>query len=180
MKKKIVLSLMLIVSLFMITGCGSKKESNKEKEKKVEDTRKEIVLKDEGYGTTTFKYDKDKDYEIKEETGGKYKELIISSETENFELQIYHTDQIEASYEIGKNNRSNSSEFKEYTWNKYNGYSYNGSKTSISFNILLEDGKVLFGVFDSINADEADMPETFKGDSIQSLLKSITFKSESE
>ena len=177
MKKKIVLCLMLLVSVFMITGCGSKKESNKEKTKK-EDTRKEIVLKDEGYGTTTFKYAKDKEYEIKEETGGKYKELIISSEKENFELQIYHTDQVEASYEIAKNNRSVREGFKEYTWNKLDGYSYNASKTSISFNILLEDGKVLFGVFDAINSDDADMPEAFSGDSIQDLLNSITFKSE--
>ena len=91
MKKKIVLSLMLIVSLFMITGCGSKKEEKK-KETKKEDTTTEIVLKDEGFGTTTFKYDKDKDYEVKIEEGGKYKTLVISSEKENFEsyFLLYH------------------------------------------------------------------------------------------
>ena len=177
MKKKIVLSLMLIVSLFMITGCGSKKETTK-KETKKEDTTKQIVLSDAGYGTTTFTYDKTKDYEVKEETGGKYKELTITSNEENFELQIYHTDQSEASYNVAKNNRSNSDEFKEYTWGKYEGYSYNGSKTGISFNILLEDGKVLFGEFDYVDYKTADITETFKGDSIQKLLSSITFKAE--
>ena len=41
MKKKIVLSLMLIVSLFMITGCGSKKETTKKETKKEEKVEKE-------------------------------------------------------------------------------------------------------------------------------------------
>ena len=178
MKKKIVLSLMLIVSIFMITGCGSKKEEKK-KESKKEDTMKEIVLKDEGFGTTTFKYDKNKDYEIKEETGGKYKTLIISSEEENFEVEIYHVDTSDDGYNSTKENRSNSDEFKEYTWNKYKGYSYDGSKTGISFNILLKDGKeakVLFGEFDYKDYKTANIAETFKSVSIQNLLNSITFK----
>lgn len=175
MKKKIVLSLMLIASLFMITGCESKKNEEKKKVKE-ENTMKEIVLTDDNYGITTFKYDKEKDYEIKENAGGKYKELIITSEKENFELQIYHTDQSEDSYKIAKENRSNSDEFKEYTWNKYKGYSYNGSKTGISFNILLEDGKVLFGEFSYVDYKTADLTETFKGEAIQNLLNSITFK----
>lgn len=178
MKKKIVLSLMLIVSLFMITGCGSKK-TEKKKETKKDDSIKEIVLKDEGFGTTTFKYDKDKDYEVEIKEGGKYKTLVISSEKENFEVEIYHTDTSDDGYNSLKESRSNTDEFKEYTWNKYNGYSYDGSKTGISFNILLKDGaeaKVLFGEFDYKDYKTADVSETFKGESVQKLLNSITFK----
>ena len=179
MKKKIVLSLLLIVSLFMITGCGSNKKEEKKKETKKEDTMKEIVLSDKEFGTTTFKYDKNKDYEVKIEEGGKYKTLVISSKKENFEVEIYHVDSSDDGYKSLKENRSKTDEFKEYTWNKYEGYSYDGSKTGISFNILLKDGKeakVLFGEFDYVDYKTADIIETFKSDSVQNLLKSITFK----
>lgn len=178
MKKKIALVLMLVFTVFALTGCNTNKDTKTKTEKK--DTDKQIVLKDEGFGTTTFTYSKDKDYVVKEETGGKYKSLIISSEKENFELQIYHFDTTSASFGTGKANRSDSNGFKEYTWNNYKGYTYNGDKDLISFNILLKDNsnssKALFGQMQPLNRNEANIEETFRGDNIQKLFNSISFK----
>lgn len=178
MKKKIALVLMLVFTVFALTGCNKNKVTKTKTAKK--DTDKQIVLKDEGFGTTTFTYSKDKDYVVKEETGGKYKSLIISSEKENFELQIYHFDTTSASFGTGKANRSDSNGFKEYTWNNYKGYTYNGDKDLISFNILLKDNsnssKALFGQMQPLNRNEANIEETFRGDNIQKLFNSISFK----
>ena len=77
-------------------------------------------------------------------------------------------------------NRSTSTEYKEYKWNKYNGYSYDGDKYSINFNILLKENdnkaKVLFGAMEYEDYKTADVSENFKSKSIQDLLNSITFE----
>ena len=57
MKKKIIFSLMLVAAVFMITGCGSKKENGK-KEKK--DDTVEISF-EHGKGTVKVKVPKDED-----------------------------------------------------------------------------------------------------------------------
>ena len=75
--------LLIVLSLVMITGCNKDKKSTT---KKKVSTDKEIVLKDEGFGTTTMTYSKDKDYVIKEEHSGKYTELTITSEKDNFKI----------------------------------------------------------------------------------------------
>ena len=177
MKKKIVLSLLIVLSLIMITGCNKDKKNTT---KKKVSTDKEIVLKDEGFGTTTMIYSKDKDYKIEEEHSGKYTELTITSEKENFKMQLYHFDTSSASFGIGKANRSGSEGFMEYTWNNYKGYTYNGDKNSISFNILLKDdsgsSKALFGSMEYVDVNTANVTETFRGENIQKLLNSITFE----
>ena len=177
MKKKIFIIVLLIGLLITITGCNKDKKSTA---KKKVSTDKEIVLKDEGFGTTTMTYSKDKDYVIKEEHSGKYTELTITSEKENFKMQLYHFDTSSASFGIGKANRSGSEGFMEYTWNNYKGYTYNGDKNSISFNILLKDdsksSKALFGSMEYVDVNTANVTETFRGENIQKLLNSITFE----
>ena len=168
MKKKILFGLFVILAVVTLTGCGKKEDNN----------LKDITLKDEGYGTTVLKYNKDKDYTIKEETGGKYKELDIRSESDKIRIQLYHTDSYEESYNAGKNNRKESTGFKEYTWNGLNGYIYNADKNSVSFNILLKvndkKAKVLFGEISTTNTS-ADALSIFTGDEFQKMMNSITF-----
>ncbi|MCR4581177.1 MAG: YgdI/YgdR family lipoprotein [Bacilli bacterium] len=171
MKKKIFVCLFALMMVFTLTACGSKNQTK--------DDRKEITIKDEGYGTTTLKYSKDKDYEVKEETGGKYKTIKVTSKKENFDLELYHTDTAIESYRAGKENRKSTKEFKEYTWNNYQGYSYDGSKYMINFNILLKDAegnsKVLFGSMSYVDYKEANVTELFKSEDFQNLLNSISF-----
>ncbi|MBR1817776.1 MAG: hypothetical protein IJ772_02900 [Bacilli bacterium] len=174
MKKKIALILCIGIAFLGITGCGKKEE-----EKKTENLSK-IELKDEGYGTTTFAYNKDFDFEIKENHSGKYTELIINSEGKNFEWQMYHTDSTEKSYETGKENRKNSKGFKEYEWNGKKGYIYNADKFSLDFNILLNtsdgDAKVLFGSLSYKDSTKADVLNYFQSEEFQKIMNSIEFK----
>ncbi|MBP3840712.1 MAG: hypothetical protein IK997_01150 [Bacilli bacterium] len=178
MKKKLFIGALLIVLFVTITGCGKDKNTNKTKTIREED--KKIVLKDDSFGTTTMTYAKDKDYEIKEEHTGKYTQLTITSQKENFELQLYHFDTTSANFGTGKANRSNSNGFMEYTWNSLKGYTYNGDKFSISFNVLLKDNsnssKALFGQMSYIDNNTANIEETFRSEGFQKILNSITFE----
>lgn len=171
--KKILISLLLVVTLFNLTGCGKKEKNN-------EDVKtNDIVISDEGFGTTTLSYSKDLDYTVNEEKGGKYKEFTIRSEKENFELQLYHTDIYNTGYNANKETRSKVNGYKEYKWGNLEGYSYGASKDSIKFNILLKDNdgryKLLFGSMESIDYNNANIPETFESENIQKLLNSIKF-----
>jgi len=177
MKKKLFIGVLLVALIAAITGCN--KEKDKSKQKTTKETDKKIVLKDDSFGTTTMTYSKDKDYEIKEEHTGKYTQLTITSQKENFELQLYHIDTTSASFGIGKANRSGSIGFMEYTWNGLKGYTYNGDKSSISFNVLLKDdsnsSKALFGQMSSSNTN-ANIEETFRSEDFQKVLNSIAFE----
>lgn len=177
MKKKIILSFAIILTLCLITGCSKKSENNS---KKNVSSDEEIIIKDEGFGTTKLSYSKDKDYKVSFDNTGKYTTVKVESEKENFVLEMYHFDSVVVSYEEGKENRKNSNEFKEYKWNGYEGYSYNGDKYSIDFNVLLKtnDNKVkaLFGTVSYSDSNTANVSEVFKSSEFQKLLKSISFE----
>ena len=176
MKKKLFIGVLLLGLIITITGCSKDKVVKKIKK---EDPDKKIVLKDESFGTTTMTYSKDKDYVIKEDNSGKYTELTITSETEGFELQIYHIDITSAGFGTSKANRSGSTGFMEYTWNSLKGYTYNADKNMISFNILLKDNsnssKALFGQMSSTNTN-TNVEEIFRSEEFQKILNSITFE----
>lgn len=163
--KKFVLSLVALVSIITLAGCG------------VKDTRKEVVITDTGFGTTTLKYDENKDYTVKTNEGGKYTEVVIKSVTDNFEIELYHTDVTASLYASTKENRKENSEgYQEFKWNNYEGYIYNADKYSLKFLIKYDDKHALFGDVSAYNYNSANMLEDFKGESIQALLNSVNFK----
>ena len=90
--KKILISLLLIVTIVSLTGCGKKSEpKGNDLENKNETTNnavatKTITLEDEDFGITTFTFDGNKDYEIREEYAGKYVDVTVSSKNDNFKL----------------------------------------------------------------------------------------------
>ena len=179
--KKLLISILVLTTLLNLSGCNSKneqKENNEETNNNIVST-KSVTLEDEDIGITTFKFDSNKDYEIKEEYSGKYVDVTLSSKIENFELQLYHFITNDISYENNKNSRSESNNFKEYKWNDFDGYTYNGSKNSISFNIFLKnnDGEVkaLFGEMSSQNIENANISEFFESENFQKFLNTITF-----
>ena len=169
MKKRILIGIFIILVVVTITGCGKKEDKNK----------KDLIIEDSGYGKTVLKYKQDKDYEVKEEVGGKYKEIFVTSNSENFTMQLYHTDSTDVGYNTGKDNRKENVGFKEYTWNGLNGYIYNANKNGVSFNILLKttDGraKVLFGNIEPNDMKTANVLELFESDDFQKMMSSITF-----
>ena len=181
MRKSLKFLLLVLCVGFIFTGCGKKKEEESSSSKKNDDM-KEIVISDDGFGVTKLKYSKDKDYEVKTEDGGKYTTIVIKSEKENFKLELYHFDTFIGTYEDGQTNRSKDNEYKEYKWNGFSGYSYNGDKYSIDMNILLKSddssskAKALFGTMDYVDYKSANVSETFKSKDVQDLLNSITFE----
>ncbi len=181
MRKSLKFLLLFLCVGVVLTGCGKKKDGESSSSKKNDDM-KEIVISDDGFGVTTLKYSKDKDYEVKEKDGGKYTTVIIKSKKENFALELYHFDTFIGSYEDIQTNRSKDNEYKEYKWNGFDGYSYNGDKYSINLNILLKasesdnKAKALFGSMEYYDYSTSNVSETFKGKAVQDLLNSITFE----
>lgn len=180
MRKSLKFLLLVLCVGFIFTGCGKKKDGDTNTSTKKDDSMKEVVISDDGFGVTKLKYSKDKDYEVKTEEGGKYTTVIISSKEENFKLELYHFDTFIGTYEDGQDSRSTSDEYKEYKWNGFNGYSYHGDKYSIDMNILLKENdnkaKALFGTMSYEDYKSANVSETFKSKDVQDLLNSITFE----
>lgn len=163
--KKIFLTLIVLVSVLSLVGCGKT------------DTRKSITLSDDGFGTTVLKYAADKDYVITEETGGKYKEMKIKSVIENFDIQLYHTDINATLFNETKENRKENSEgFQEFVWNGYEAYIYSADKFGLKFIVKFTETKGLFGEVSAVDYQKANVLEEFKNISTQDLFKTITFE----
>ena len=165
--------LMLIASLFVLTGC----EKNKE-----------IVLKDNKTGyTTTFKYPESQNFNIVDEDqeSGTFVEMTIENQEKNIELEMYYFEESDSSYELSKEGRKDADGYKEYKWNNYEGYIYSVDNNSLYFNVLLhketseDDMDIgLFGSLTSINYDESNVPETFDSKDFQDFMNSMEFKIE--
>jgi hypothetical protein len=105
----------------VFTGCDNKKV-NKEKEYET------IEIKDEKTGyTTTFKYEKGKDYKITDtETDGKYVKVEMEAKSLNLEVEMYYFDITN----IGWNNNIESRKNKKVFYK-------NASKQDINDKMLL-------------------------------------------
>ena len=177
MKRKIILSILILVALFTITGCGKKLE-NKDKGN---DLIKLTDNKDKGY-VTTFKTINNKF----KQPNQKYNHV------DSDDLGVFITfDYIESSkeaYDYAKTHNFLGVEYKEgtvkdYKWNNYDGYFYNISENEIYFRILLEEDKdnsiVLSGFVgpkvDAKNKNE-DLTKFVDNQDFQKFLNSIEFK----
>ena len=165
--KKILLIVFLIL---ILTSCDLfKKEDNKD--------YNEIILKDDKFGITTFRYDKEKVFNIEENKKIKPVELNITSEDDDFNLDIYHINTSIEGYETSKKNRKKSNSYKEYTWNNYRGYTYNGSKDNINFIILLkEDEENSIGLFGTLRCSNQNTIKYFEDEQFQKILNTISYK----
>jgi len=176
MKKRILLLIIMVSLLFVVSGC------NKSTTTKKNDDLKTIELNDKNHGfNTTFYYSKNEKYEVKEQTGGKYKEIVIKNEKNNIEFDIYYFEILDNNYESSKSTRKDSEGFKEYKWGDYKGYIYNANKYSLNFNILLrkqagdKSAVGIFGEVSALNYSKADVVTDFNKKEIQDLLSSIIF-----
>ena len=171
MKKKILLSLLLVLSMLIFTGCGKKVE---EKEK--------ITIKDSKLNyVTTFEYDKEDGFEfIGKETGGRFSEITFKNEKENLNFDMYYSESTTETAENVKKNRSENKYYKEYKFGEYNGYVYGNYKDSLNLIITLKEDKKehdcveLFVSIDTINYDaDTVVFDLFKKPVITNFFKSI-------
>ena len=180
MKRKIILSLLILVAVFTITGCG------KESENKVKESNNNLItitdVKGRGY-VTTFKTINNKFVQ----TNPKYNHV------DNQELGIFMSfEYIESSkeaYDYAKTHNFlgreySEGEVKDYKWNNYDGYSYGISDNEMYFRILLEDDtdkSVVLSVFvGPKNGKDVDFAKIFDSDDFQKFLNSIEFKKENK
>lgn len=182
--KKFVLSFLAIVLMTIIcctfTGCGQ----NKNEQSDQSSQSKEIEFKDNNSGyTLKLKVPVDSQYVVQniDQDSGRFAKLTMVNKEKNVELQMYYFESTDTSYENIKNDRSKTEGFKEYKWNKYDGYSYLGDKYSVSFNVYLrgendENRAVcIFGSLEYTDIDKANVLETFNSDEFQKIMNSMEF-----
>lgn len=174
MKKKYILVSLLIISLFITTGCNKKVEDNKEK----------ITIKDKTLNyTTTFEYDKEENFEFKKNiSGGKFSEIEFENKDKNLSFDMYYSESTDITAKNVKENRKeNQKYYKEYKFGEYDGYIYSDYNDNLYVIITLrEDTKEhstieLFTSIDTINYDkELVVYDLFNSDkTILNFFKSI-------
>ena len=179
MKKKVLLILLVIIGLFVITGCDKKKENNSNKSSN--DIIKIVDVNDKGY-VTTFK-----PINNFVQTNPKYNHV------DNEELGIFLTfDYIESTkeaYDYAKTHNLFGNEYvegqvKDYKWNKYDGYSYGIAENEMYFRILLEDNPdnsiVLTAYVGTKVGKDVDFAKIFESEGFQAFLNTIEFTKESK
>lgn len=175
MKKKILLSLLVVVGLFTMTGCG-KESSNKVKES--DNDLIKITDKDKGY-VTTFKTINNKFVQ----KSPKYNQ--IHSEDLGVFISFDYIESSKEAYDYAKTHNFlgyeyGEGEVKDYTWNNYSGYTYNVKEKEMYFRILLEDNAensiVLSGYVGDEHTKDLDLTKDFDSEDFQKFLNSIEFK----
>ena len=169
MKKKLFSLLIGLFAVILITGCGAKKID-----------KEEISLKDDTLKyKTTFEFEKADGFKLeKEETGGKYKEIIMKNELENLKFDMYYSDNSDDAYKSLKEDRSTKKNYKEYKYGKYDAYVYSDYDSDLNLIIKLTDEKnkviSLYVYIETINFDNSDVVyEMFNREVIQNFFNSI-------
>ena len=176
MKKKFLLGLIVLMGLFAITGCG--KETSKESDKKSENVI--TITSDDGKYVTTFK-STDDGFDQKDP---KYSQ--IHSEKLGVFISFDYIESPKETYDYYKThnlfgNKYADGDIKEYTWNKYSGYTYNVGDKEAYFRVLLEDdvdNSIVLTAYvgDKHTIDDLDMAKTFESKEFQNFLNTMEFK----
>ena len=177
MKNKLLIVFLIIVligSAILLSGCGKKMS--------------EITIKDNKTGyTAVFKYPEEQTFKVTDEDqdSGKYVEMTIENEANNIELEVYFFDESKNIYNSSKDNRKDDEGFKEYNWNKHEGYIYNVDDDSLYFNIVLQDETAdggIIGLFGSVSKldynKETKILESFDSKDFQDFMNTVEFKTE--
>ena len=168
--------ILIIIMCIFLSGCGD--------EKKETDSRPSIILEDKTAGlTTTWKYEENEKYSYHDsDYQGKYKEIIVRNENLNMRITLYYFETTNEIFTSSKENRRNRPGFKEYNWNGYDGYAYNGDSEKISFQILLNTNEELnrtmaiAGEVNYLEQQNANVTETFNEEAFQKFMNTIEYR----
>ena len=170
MKKRTLLAVLLLAIVVLFTGCENKKYET-------------IEIKDENHGlNTVFRFEEGQSFKVTDvNTDNKFVEVTFKNEDLNLETEVYYFEITNNGWNSNKTVRQETSGFKEYTWNKYNGYIYSAGDKKLYFNIMLFDGGNeknsigLFGSVDAIDYNKGKALENFNSAEFQAFLNSIEF-----
>jgi len=176
MNKKILLGVLVIISLFLVTGCDNTTSSTYDQNAFVlhyGDTSYAATLKKED-NQNFILYSKDK-------TTYMYEKLTISNKNLNILFDLRFTDVTKEEYDLLNESRKTAAEYKEYTWNGYKGYSYDGNNYNISYVILVDDAneqryKIVQGSLSYYNKENSNVTDAFKSDEFQKFINTIEYK----
>ena len=171
MKKKLLFISVLLMGLFLVTGCGKVPKET-------------ISLSDNTLKyKTTFEYDKEDGFgEVTKKKGGKFSEIEFKNEKENLEFDMYYTETTDVTARNVKDNRKkNQKYYKEYKFGEYDAYIYSNYGDDLYVVITLkEDMKEnktvdLFTSIETIkyNKDTVLFDEFNKNEVIKNFFKSI-------
>lgn len=192
MKKKLVLSLLVIVALFTFTACGSKENGKDNKvdnnvskdvtEKK--ESKEELVYEDTNHGyKTTFKYNKD-DFVITKSgisSNTNLNEVYLESKNLDINMRLSYTfyDHAKA-YSSMKASKKSLPTYKEYTWNGIEGFMYGMGENYITFMIPLElntsDELILTVLITPLTNPKDSVLKVAQGSTIQDFLNTIVYE----
>jgi len=142
----------------------------------------EIYDQKTGY-KTTFKYPAKKGYSVEksEENTGTFPSVTFVNEEKNIKCEIYYYETSNSLFERNKSLRENSDNYKEFTINGYNGYSYTAGLV-LQSDILLkkseDDRNLVLYIFMEKYDEQKDgnMNEIFNSNEMQEILKTIKFE----
>ena len=175
MKRKIIISILMVAALFVVTGCA-KKQVNQENVSN-DNLIKITDNKDKGY-VTTFKTIDNKFIQ----TNPKYNH--VDSEKLGIFITFDYIESSKEAYDYSKTHNFlgreySDGEVKEYTWNNYNGYAYDVSENSMYFRILLEDdidNSIVLDSYVGPKNNDVDISKILDSDDFQKFLNSVEFK----
>lgn len=182
MNKKILLSILIVVAIFTVTGC-EKKDKSKSTESNSDIIK--ITENDKGY-TTTFKTINGKFIQ----SNPKYNH--VDSDDLGIFISFDYIESPKETYDYAKThnflgNEYAEGEVKDYKWNNYEGYTYGREENEAYFRILLEDdvdNSIVLSAYVGPKVDAKnkadDIAKIVESDDFQEFLNSIEFKKENK
>ena len=170
MKKKILFISILLIGIFVFTGCGKKVPKEK------------ITIKDSKLKyTTTFEYEKEAGFKFKKNVdGGRFSEIEFTNEKENLEYDMYYVETTSTTADSVKKNRKNKKYYKEYKFGEYDAYTYGDYDDSLYLIIVLKSdtkekrNTELFVSIEQINyKKDQKVFDIFNDETNQKFFKSI-------
>ena len=182
----IILIILLVFSLFAFTGCKSKEKKTEEKLELSEIASETLVYYDEKTrDKITFEYFPEEKYKIvKEDTGGAFKSIEFENEDLNITVEMYLIQEYNGSFENSQEANKEANNYREFTVNGYNGYTYSQSNSSSIHSkiLILQDldeteGLSLYMYIDKMNSKkDTDLMETFYSEDFIRFLNTLTYE----
>ena len=178
----IVFVLILLVSgLFILTGCNKEKEPGISEQANIEMQTFEYLDENSG-NKITFEYLPEENYEITDtDDGGKYKRIDFENKELNLAISMYF---VSSDFEHNRENNKEADNYREYTANGHEGFTYTESNgLTLQNNILVlpqpeEDFDLtLYMYVEKLDSSQdTNLVETFYGEEFQRFLNTLKYE----
>lgn len=173
MKKNIIVLLIVTMCLVLTTACGNKNNKKEEMQK--------MTLTDFREGTMTFYYPKSLSFSVKQienEEEGNY--LYVVSHDYSLRMNLLFNYDVTDDYNEMLETCKKSKAYREYTWNKYQGYAC-GYDDYVKIIVKLRENEIgiihyFLGIFEMNNNVSGNVVKLFNEKGIQDWLNTMEYK----